>query len=73
MKLNLWRRKDQVHLLDMIDIGLIDLVGIQLVDDRGKRPRHFFVVDNTLPDLVRRRLAADPVSAPAPRQAAHNR
>jgi hypothetical protein len=25
MKLNLWRRKDQVHLLDMIDIGLIDL------------------------------------------------
>ena len=25
MKLNLWRRKDQVYLLDMIDIGLIDL------------------------------------------------
>lgn len=24
MKLNSWRRKDQVHLLDLIDIGLID-------------------------------------------------
>lgn len=24
MKLNSWRRKDQVHLIDMIEIGLID-------------------------------------------------
>jgi hypothetical protein len=43
MKLNSFRRKDQVHLLDLMDVGLLDGSWLsRLHDEHARRLQHLF-------------------------------
>jgi len=40
MKLDAFRRKDQVHLLDMISLGMIDETWLELYPEKLRLPVH---------------------------------